>query len=218
MNQRIASLMFGLLLTSAQAASAATFSFQHITNNSGGSWAAVENQVRMDVTANGATVDFKFYFQTFAVAMSITDIYFDDGTLLAISSITSSAGVSYDDPATPSNLPGANNASPAFVTTQGFSADSDAPVAANGVNAANEWVTINFTLQGGQTYADTLAALNSGALRVGLHVQAIGANNGGTGGNSESFVNTTLIPMPMPLAMASAGLLLLAGVSRRRLI
>jgi len=60
---------------------------------------------------------------------------FDDGSLVGIFSIDNSdPGVAFSDPAVPGNLPGANNASPAFVATTGFSADSDPPVQPNGVN------------------------------------------------------------------------------------
>jgi hypothetical protein len=174
-------------LMMAGSANALTIGFAKITNNGNPD---VASQLAVDVTAgSGGSVDFKFT-NNVGIASSITDIYFDDGTLLALASITDSgATVAFTSPATPGNLPGGNLATPPFVTTANFSADSDSPILANGVDSATEFVTINFTLQGGQTYADTLAALASGALRIGLHVQGIGDPGG-----SDSYVNTSSVP------------------------
>jgi hypothetical protein len=138
------------------------------------------------VTDGGlGSVNFTFW-NNVGIASSIADIYFDDGTLLAIASITDSGGVAFAGLANPENLPGGNDASPPFTTTQGFYADSDSPIISRGVNAASEWVKINFSLQDDQTFADTLNSLNNGSLRIGLHVQAIGTQEG-----SDSYINKT---------------------------
>jgi len=150
---------------------------------------------------------FKF-FNNVGIASSITDVYFDDGTLLGIATITSSAGVAFDDPATPGNLPSGNTASPPFMTTANFSADSDTPIMANGVNSASEWLGITFNLINGKTYADTLAALGDGSLRIGLHVQAIG-----TTGGSDSYVNVVPVPGAVLLGFLGLGY---AGMRLRR--
>jgi hypothetical protein len=122
------------------------------------------------------------------LASSICDVYFDDGTLLGIASIINGAGVAFSNPATPADLPGGNTASPPFVTTANFPADSDQPVMENGVNPGEE-LGILFNLQGSHLYANTLAALESGDLRIGLHVQAIGtAGKLGCGGLEASQV------------------------------
>ena len=57
-----------------------------------------------------------------------------------------------------------------------------APAQPNGVNPG-ESLGIVFDLIGGQAFADTIAALADGGLRIGIHVQ--GFEDGG----SESFVN-----------------------------
>jgi hypothetical protein len=155
----------------------------------------------------GGRIDFSFE-NTGPAASSITDVYWDDGTLLAIFSITNTPGlVEFSNPATPANLPGANNASPRFVTSAGFSADSDPPVQPMGVNPG-EWLTVTFTLIGGQTFADAIQDLTDGSLRIGIHVQ------GYTSGGSESLVN---VPAPEPGTFVPvAGGLLALAVQRRR--
>jgi hypothetical protein len=143
-------------------------------------------------------------------ASSITGIYFDDGTLLGIASIQSGSGVSFSQGASPGNLPGANNASPAFVTTAGFSADSNPPTQPNGVNPG-ESLGITFNLQGVQTFDDVLMDLGDGSLRIGVHVQ------GFAGGGSESFVNAPApVPEPGTFVLMATGLVSLLGLHRWR--
>jgi hypothetical protein len=168
-----------------------TFYFTRISTNSADN---VASQLSVDVADAGANqVSFTFR-NAVGIASSITDIYFDDGTLLGISSVTNGgAGVDFSLGASPGDLPNGNAVG--FVTSAGFSADSNPPAAANGVNSSSEFVTVLFNLIGGQTYADTIAAMNlslanpgvdvTGGLRIGLHVQAIGGD-----GNSDAFVNT----------------------------
>jgi hypothetical protein len=154
------------------------------------------------------------------IASSITDVYFDDGTLLAMGQITSSTGVSFTALASPGDLPGHQDVNPPFVTTQGFSLDSTSGqdgVKAHGVDAATEWLSVLFTLQGTQTYADTLAALANGSLRIGLHVQAIGATETFDGG-SDSYVNTvSVVPVPGAVLLGFLGLSY-AGMRLRRTV
>jgi len=210
-------LVAGLLFSLTPALADTTlynFTFFNITNNNNED---LSDQLYGVVSSVGDQVAFTFYNDV-GIASSITDIYFDDGTLLGIASISSSEGVAFTQPATPGDLPGGNDLTPPFVTTKGFSADSDPPAAPNGVNAATEWVQIVFDLVGGQTFADTIAALTDKSLRVGLHVQAIGALGG-----SDSYVNNIpfdpnqgQVPLPGALVLLGAGLFRLAAYGRRR--
>jgi len=135
-------------------------------------------------------VTFSFTNGAPSATSSITDIYFDDGTLLGLSSINNVAGVSFTALASPMNLPSGNNCLPPFVVTAGFSADSDPPAQSNGVNPGDQ-VDIIFDLTGGNV-VNVIADLGTGALRVGIHVQ------GYTSGGSESLVTgPTFVPPAM---------------------
>ena len=113
---------------------------------------------------------------------SITHVYFDDGSLLGISSIATSAGVEFAQGASPAELPGASILDPDFETTQDFNADADSNPdgkAPNGVDEAGEWLEIVFELKPGETFADVITQLNADAavadesLRIGLKIQSL---------------------------------------------
>lgn len=194
------------LATSAGAS--VSYSFGNITGNNVANATAGQSQLSVLVSAVGLNQVSFLFTNSGPAAMSITDIYFDDGTLLGIASvINGGAGVDFSQGASPGNLPGHNSISPAFQTTAGFSADSNPPTQPNGVNPG-ESVTIVFNLINGKTFADTINALNTPGdhLRIGIHVQ--GFANGG----SESFINN----VPTPGALALVGLGGLVAARRRR--
>lgn len=200
-----AALAVGLAVSAAQAA---TYSFVGVTNNNATNTATGQNQLSVDVIDSGSgTVSFTFN-NSGPLRSSITDVYWDDqaGLLGTMGSITGSSGVSYAQHASPGNLPGGNTIG-FSVSPSGASADSNPPVQPSGVNPG-EWLTIVWSLVTGASYSDVLAALNlggdqSGSLRIGIHVQ--GFANGG----SESFVNDTPAPVPVP----AAGVLLMGGLA-----
>ncbi len=198
----LAACVLGL---AAQAAFAASYGFTRITGNSSSD---VASQMSVDVTdIGGGQVQFRF-FNNVGIASSICDIYFDaDGVLNSIASITGSSGVSFSEGASPANLPGGNGISPGFEAS--LSADSASPTTQNGVNSASEWVNMILNLESGQSFGDLISALNSGAVRLGLHAQAIGSD-----GQSDGFVNR-VVPVPAALMLGSLGMALVA--MRRRL-
>ncbi len=197
-------LAFGVVGFAAQAVFAASYGFSRITSNSSSDVAA---QLSVDVTDLGdGKVQFRF-FNTAGIASSITDVYFDGHQVLdEFKTITGSAGVSFSAGASPSNLPGGNALNPDFDSD--LAADSNSPTSQNGVDAASEWVNMVVKLEHDQSFADLLQALNSGDVRIGLHVQAIG-----TDGESDSFVNN-VVPAPAAFMLGALGMALVAGKRR----
>ena len=195
----------------AENAGAEIYGFTNITNNSPIDVAA---QLQVEISAFGAgQVKFRFTNDV-GLASSITDVYFDDGTLLDIASVDGSLGVLFQQSAAPPDLPGGDAISPVFQTTTGFSADSDPPVSHNGVNAASEWLDVIFDLQPGEDFQSILDALamspeTYGSLRIGLRIQGL------SDGESDSYINNGVVPVPGAFLLGMAGLGAL-GVMRRR--
>lgn len=227
-NLPVLGLFLGLSLLAAQSFAATTLSFYGITANDTSGMAVTDGEANLMVEIiDIGNNQVRFTFTNDSDIGSLTDVYFDDGALLGISSINSSAGVSFSGgSASPPSLPGGNLANPGFQTTAGFLADSDNPVTKNGVqnsDLSGEWLTIDFRLKSGKTYNDVLAALllpqGGEWLRIGLHVQGYSC---GSGTCSESFINNVpLSPVPeaQSPAMILAGLGMLAlAVRRRKLI
>lgn len=153
---------------------------------------------------------------------SITDVYFDSGPLASIFNITSSAGVSFSQGSAPPNLPGGNSVVPAF-DGSALTADANNPPPANGVqnsDATGEYLTVTFNLLAGKSWNDVLTSMTlpgfpietpaNSWLRVGVHVQAF------QDGNSASFINNPVTPIPEPetYALMLAGLFML-GLGRK---
>jgi hypothetical protein len=182
----------------AQSAQAVSFGFEVLEDNSP---IDLSGQLFVDVLDAGSN-QVSFEFQNLGpLASSIVGIYFHDmnGDIdppLVIDS--QSTGVSFSLGASPPDLPGGNNATPPFVTTTGLLADSDPPKAPNGINPG-EWLLVladAFT-----DFNSIIAALISGDLRIGLHVQAL------SDGQSESYINNpTPIPLPAGLLLFLSGL------------
>jgi hypothetical protein len=194
-------MALSLLCTNANAS--ITYSFDNITNNNPLNAAIGEAQLFVevgDVLGNQITFTFS---NTGPEASSITQVYFDDSSLLSFDSIDDSlAGVEFSQGASPPELPGGNTVVPAFMTTSGLSFSSDPPVQSNGVNPG-EWLAINFNVDPSTNLPQQIA---SGDLRIGIHVQAIG--NGG----SEAFIlgepvsNIASVPAPGALILAGIGI------------
>jgi hypothetical protein len=201
-----------------------------IVENNSGIASIVASQLSVEVTDPGVSGQVLFTFSnTGSYSFYISDIYFDDGTLLGIASIDNSdPGVSFGFPASSGNLPGGNTVDPDFVTstdTGHFSTDNDSG-AINGVHPG-ESVGIQFDLIGGNTFADTIDALNVGFnpstyytgsglfdgwtsanLRIGVHVQGIGDN----GEFSDTLI---LTPIPPSMIIGMLGICV-AGLKLRK--
>jgi hypothetical protein len=218
-----------------------TYGFTQITNNGAPAAASQFTVTVFDNASVGLAVgvsptllslgpnEIGFLFRNDgAVASTICDIYFDDGTLVGIASIHNGVGTSFSQGANPGELPNNGSANPDFEVSAGFAADSDPAVQPNGI-APGERMVIVFNLINGQTFANTIAALNTGLsldpnidadlqptnLRIGLHVQ------GYANGQSESFINGGPIggslPVPEPTTMLIwSGISLLSSVGAFR--
>jgi hypothetical protein len=198
------SLTVGLLLPTAS--SAFTTDTYCITYNDPTDCGNAEAQFQIQIMDSGdSLVQFSF-LNLGPDASSITDIYFQGGSLLGIASIDNSdPGVSFSINATPTNLPGGQSISEPFIAT--FSLDADAPVQPMGVNPG-ESLDVVLNLQPGATYFDILSELDSGELRVGIHVQ------GFDGGGSESVISNP-VPEPSTAPLLCIGLIGLAYQRRR---
>jgi hypothetical protein len=198
---------------------AVTLDFFCITNNSPSDCAIGEAQLSVDVLdISGNQVLFNIMNNGPIDDAIIRQVYFDDGTLLDIAylidandGVGGDAGVDFSVGASPPDLPGGNSISPAFNVTAGFLTDADVPQPnVNGIGAG-ETLGIVFDLQVGNTYADVIDDLTTGALRIGVHVQAFESRG------SESFVNNP-VPVPAAVWLFGSGLLGLVGVARRKRI
>jgi hypothetical protein len=170
-----------------------------------------------------------FVFQnTAAVQSTIAQVYFQDGTLLAIAPPPRQSGVSFtEQTASPGDLPGGNNLTPDFSVTREFLAGANPSPAKNGIAASSDYLGIVFNLQNGQTYNDVINALSAGyndptavwnpngtdiipdgvtGLRIGIHVIGYGD------GKSESFVNSFDNNSPPPAVMPLPSSFILGGI------
>ena len=150
--------------------------------------------IYMDVW-NGDNIAYFTFYNDSTVQSSITNIYFDDGTLIgATLDIINGPGTLFAEDG-PDNLPGGSIIG--FNADREFNIGATPPPPDNGINnIGGEWVTIEFELLGG-TLQDLLNELNSSALRVGIHIQNF------TDGSSESAVNE--IPEPATVLIFGLG-------------
>ncbi|MBL9032963.1 MAG: hypothetical protein JNM80_14800 [Phycisphaerae bacterium] len=164
---------------------------------------------------SSTVVRFRFT-NTAVIYSSISEIYYDNRNSAPLSSLMSPLnqfGCTFTGGgASPGNLPGGANLSPAFNATAAFSADAVGnPV--NGIDNAADWLEMDFVLGAGKTFNSVVNAVANGDLRIGLHVRAIG-----TTGDSDSFVNgpTQIIPLPAGAWMGLSGLGLAGLTAFRR--
>jgi len=159
----------------------------------------------MDVANGEGIADFTFYNYS-TIDCSLARIYFDDGTLLDINDLTCSPGTEFAQiyPG-PGNLPSGNLLDPDFVADLEFSIGGEASPSQNGIDSPDEWIKVTFDLINGGMLKDVIDELNTGVLRVGVHVIAF------PDGSSESA-----LAVPEPATICLLGLGALALIRKRR--
>jgi len=203
--------MFTALIMAVLAVSSAhavIYDFEVFTAN--GMYSADLDGMYVEVTNGVGTVDFTFYNGA-AVQSTISRIFFDDGSLFGVDSITNSPGyTTFSTPRTLGELPAGELLDPPFDADREFNTGANAPPPAKGINEGdlvNEWVIVTFELINGGTLEDVIAELNSGVLRIGIHITALSDNS------SESAI---LVPEPATVGLLGLGGLLLMRRRRRR--
>lgn len=184
----------------------ANFTFYNITNNCP---VDVASNFEMVVSEDSEGI-VRFTFNNIGSDDSfIMGVYFDDGALVdSLFQIDDNpTAVDFDQLTTPADLPGGNEMSPPFVTTDSYKAKKDGS-AFQGVNSG-ESLGIVFDLDNGYTFANVLTDLGTGDIRVGIHVGGIGD----LAECSDSFVN---IPAPGAIFLGGIGVCLVGWLRRRR--
>ncbi|MEG5031957.1 PEP-CTERM sorting domain-containing protein [Microcoleus sp. AT3-D2] len=176
-------------------APASAFSFANIVGGDtpGDAYA---NSFSFDVIDQGSSVLFNIFNSGNPTAsdMFISKVLFDDNGYLsnAVANVANIGNVAFTGGAGNDQLPQGGNG---FTTDYAFSRNT---------GGGNKW-----GIQGGETlglsftgnYANVVSALNTGALKLGLHVQAL------PNGASDSYISSTsnTEATPEPLTMLAAG-------------
>ncbi len=186
-------------------------------------------------------IGFKFNNNS-TISSSITDIYFDarpdTGSSLDFGSYVSiieSSGVSFNEDAYPTTLPGGDELTPVFDTFPEYSVDSDYSYFSDkGINP-DEWLKLIFTLKYDRTMDDVIAELAAGGssennLRVGIYIQSLPQSNSHPSGgcccppdytDSASAINCIQqepIPEPTTIVLLAMGSLVFTRKNNKKAI
>jgi hypothetical protein len=179
-------------VSAVSAAPASAFSFGNIGGGDtpGDSYV---NSFTYTVTNQGSAVRFDIINSANAADPNIiiSKVFFDDNGYLSAPSLfgTNVGEVSFSGGASNDQLPQGGND---FTTDYAFSRNPGGNVGA--IQGAE-----SFPVSFRGNYVNIIAALNSGALRIGLQVQGL------PNGQSDSYISTNTQDIPEPLTMLAAG-------------
>jgi hypothetical protein len=202
------SLIIGLVvLCHLGTANAVIFPFQIFTND--GKYNDDPGTIfKVDVTNDAAGVKFTFYNQS-TIGCTIARIYFDNGPLLSVNEIINGPGVNFgQDYPGPGNLPAGKSLDQPFVADRALDIGALSPPPKSGLNndSGSEWLQVKFNLKNGFDLQDVIHDLDTGELRVGLHIISF------PDGSSESAVTT---PEPATILLIGIGMTLI-GIRRKK--
>ena len=181
-------------VSAVSAAPASAFSFSNIAGGDTPGDAYV-NSFTYTVTSQGSAVRFDIFNSGNNVAapnMFISKVFFDDNGYLSAPSLygTNVGEVSFRGGPSNDQLPQGGND---FTTDYAFSRNP------GGGNVGGVPGAESFPVSFRGNYNNIIAALSSGALRVGLHVQGL------PNGQSDTFISSNTQDTPEPLTMLAAG-------------
>ena len=230
-----------LLTSSYSMASPISLGFERITGNNVENIASqLQAQVFNSTDAQSflnqtiASDQILFTFANSAqIASNIAAVYFDDSSLFAsqtsilnsLSGFTQFSAISWTKPNGDIKnvvLPGGNASPYHFEPTPLFGAHTDPGSPSLGVNTGTDLLGIVIQFKPSTLFNDVIAALMNDSLRIGLHVRSIGSN-----GESDSFVNNTLlpgnggvtaVPLPTTVWLFLSGLIGVLGLQPRKVI
>jgi hypothetical protein len=182
----------------------AVYPLEVFTSN-GGYHDSPDLDLYVEVVDRESCVDFTFHNESL-IDSSIARIYFEGVSFLNFAEMIEGPGTTFNQPATPAKLPGYNLLEPSMMTTYEVSFDSDSPMPHNGINPG-EWITTAFDLINGGTFQNVTDELNTGVLRIGVHVITL------PDGSSESAI---AVPEPAALFLLGLGSLGLLRIRKRQ--
>lgn len=198
-----------LLMFCAAPSQAALYGFEVFTNN--GIYAVSSGLVfEVDVFQQDGLFGFEFHNNSF-VSSSVKDIYFEGIASFELESIANfiiseadREGTNFALSKTPADLPAGKILEKSFNKDMSFSADSPPPFW--GINPG-EKLQIFFSAPQNYSFDDLIAQINSGEIRIGLHIIAL------PDGSSESAIN---IPEPATVLLFSFGFALQTLLGKRK--